>query len=325
MVRRRVSVRGSSTGRVRVRKTSDKKLQNLKRTYRSDSVIIGAVERHVVTQALSDGTREAHAIHPSEICHKDTCHRQIYYRIVDTPPDIDGIDVSFWKERVFEEGHDIHAKWQGWLWDMGKLYGYYECLVCDAKWYGRAPTECQKCHAHRKKLRYREVPILNDNYMLVGHADGMIDEGLLEVKSIGLGTVRIEAPSYYDRFMSGEWNHQQLWNEIKRPFPTHIRQGMLYSFCQGMRPVIFIYECKWNQAIKEFTVQYTEEVIAPVLGFCLDIKYAVKKRKPLPRPKWADPEHVACKACPYRRTCYGEVQGEAATGKRWRVKTNTQS
>jgi CRISPR/Cas system-associated exonuclease Cas4 (RecB family) len=189
--------------------------------------------------------------------------------------------------------------------------------VCDTRWYARSPTECMSCGAPKKKLRYREVPVESAELMVAGHADGLVDEGLIEVKSIGVGTLRFEAPGFHDKLQSGEWTLQETWNAIKRPFPTHIRQGMLYAFCKKVDQVIFIYECKWNQAVKEFIVKYDERLIAPVLSVCKDIKYAVETKRPMPRPDWANPEAKACKACPYNEVCYGSETSPKKRNK-WR-------
>lgn len=305
---------------MKVKRSSDKKFQNYKRTFRTETVVLGAVERHILTRAIAKSTRASDVIHPSEIVKKDVCPRQIYYRIIGTPADVDSVDPSFWTERIFEEGHDIHEKWQGWLWDMGKLYGYFKCLVCDHYWYQKSPTACRKCGAPREKLVYKEVPVDNDEHNIHGHADAQVDEGLIEVKSVGKGTVRLLAPGFYERFQSGEWTEQELWNNIKRPFPEHTKQGMIYCFCKGIDTLIVIYECKWNQAVKEFTLHFNAKLIEPVLDLCLDIQYAVKKKRRPSRPEWAHENAPACKACPYKKVCYEGQAKAAVTRKRPKAK-----
>jgi hypothetical protein len=305
----RRSVKGGGSRGVVVKRASDKRLNNYKSTFRTETVLLGQLERHIMQRAIeADPERRSdHVIHPSEIVKKDVCPRKIYYRISgNAKPEFAEPNPSFWMERMFEEGHDIHGKWQGWLWDMGKLYGYFECIVCDAVWYGHSPDTCNKCGAPRQKLKYREVPVFSDRYLLGGHADGQVDEGLVEIKSIGVGTVRIEAPGFYDSFQSGEWTLQQLWDNIRRPFPGHVKQGMVYCHCKSVEQMVFIYECKWNQSVKEFTVRYNEAIIDRELDMCLDIKYAVAKERTPERPRWAHPEASACKACPYRGACWNE-------------------
>lgn len=294
-----------------VKKASGSKLKNLKSTYRSNKVLLGDIERHVVTNHLADLTRNPHVIHPSEICKSDTCRRAIYYRLIDEPADLTNPDIGFHLQRVFDEGHDIHNKYQGWLWDMGVLYGVWECVVCDRVWFARSPVECISCGAPKYKLRYKEVPVESKEHMLAGKADGLVEPGLIEVKSVGLGTLRFEAPGFHDKFYKGEWTLQETWNAIKRPFPTHIRQGMLYSFMKGGLDVIFIYEWKPSQTVKEFVVKFDESIVNPILEVCLDIKWAVEKRRPVDRPHWAEPKHKECRACPYKGTCYGDIQIEA--------------
>lgn len=307
-----------------VKKATSSKLKSFKSTYKSTSALLGEVERHVVTENLEESQRNPHVIHPSEICKADTCRRAIYYRISDTPADSTGVNVSFHLQRVFDEGHDIHDKWQGWLWGMGKLYGYWECLVCDAYWYARSPINCAKCGAPKRKIRYREVPVRSDEHLISGHADGLLDEGLIEIKSVGVGTLRFEAPGFHDKLQSGEWTINETWNAIKRPFPTHIRQAMIYAYCKGIDTIIFIYEWKPSQSVKMFTVKFSEELVNPILEVCKDIKWAVEKKRPVERPRWASPDHKECKACPYRKTCYaGEIDEEAPdtqTRNRWKSK-----
>ena len=48
---------------------------------------------------------------------------------------------------------------------------------------------------------------------------------------------------------------------IKRPFPQHLRQGMLYCHVTGIHAIVFLYEFKANQDFKAFTVRYQPTLI----------------------------------------------------------------
>src|SRR4051794_2675167 len=142
-------------------------------------------------EEISD--RRQDVIHPSEMAKKEWCPRQTYYRIAKTPID-PGTDptrlYSFQMANVFAEGHHIHAKYQGWLADMGRLWGVWKCSYCEYSFVGQAtntwpshyrdgqPTHLVPnrllCAGTTKPFVYKEVPLHSDKYLIAGHADGAI-------------------------------------------------------------------------------------------------------------------------------------------------------
>src|SRR4051812_8996318 len=153
-------------------------------------------------EEISD--RRQDVIHPSEMAKKEWCPRQTYYRIAKTPID-PGTDptrlYSFQMANVFAEGHHIHAKYQGWLVDMGKLWGNWQCPICGKREESSLPVGCSgnpissdplKAWHRPVAMLYKEVPLHSDKYLIAGHADGAIPGGMIEIKSIGLGTMRFE-------------------------------------------------------------------------------------------------------------------------------------
>ena len=300
-----------------VRTVKKSPLRQLLDTSKTESRILGAIQRHIMCRPPED--RDAMVIHPSETVKQDWCQRATFFRLVGAPalsPEIN----SFTLENVFAEGHDIHGKWQTWLWEMGLLRGEWLCQSCGQVWAATAPKSCPGCDAGRTCLAYREVPLRSDAHRLGGHADGDIADDerdelcpLLEVKSIGVGTLRYEAPQLLAKHTrrlkddDGEKtviDYEAIWRDIRRPFPSHLKQGNLYLMMAGRREMVFIYECKWNQQVKEFRIRYQPEVIADILDACLDIKYALDSGKPPRRPSWAAVEHTTCGKCVYRESCW---------------------
>lgn len=287
--------------------------------------ILGDVQRHLLAQVQNEG-RDLTVLHASELCYKGFCERAAFYRLTG----VEGLKdeaPSFQIEAIWEEGHEIQRKWNGWLHAMGRLRGTWRC-VHGHHWEAVSPLECPVCEA--PEPLYCEVVLWSDEYQLSGHADGDIDEGtdddpLLEVKSIGVGTLRKEAPSLLAKYThritleNGEERSvtdlDRLWREIKRPFASHLKQGMLYCFLAGRSTIIFIYEFKPTQAVKEFVVKFQPALIKDLLETALDIQWAVKKGKVPNRPAWAESiEQETCKKCVYRGTCWDVVvastQGE---------------
>lgn len=301
-----------------VRTVKKSSLRQLLDTAKTETRVLGAIQRHLMVRPPDP--RAPEYLHPSEMSKSDWCPRASFFRIVGAPagePDTN----SFVLENVFQEGHDIHHKWQGWLWDIGILRGRYRCNACCFEWQDTSPMVCPSCEAGRLALEYREPEFISEKFLISSHPDGDIadeeDEEacpLLEIKSIGTGTLRIEAPALLAKHThkakadDGEERMlvdlEGLWRDIKRPFPTHLRQGNLCMAVAGRERMVFLYEAKWSQQVKEFRVKFQPELIADLLDACLDVKYALKSNRPPSRPSWAAPDSTTCGKCVYQESCW---------------------
>ena len=98
-----------------------------------------------------------------------------------------------------------------------------------------------------------------------------------------------------------------MWKRIRQPFPSHVRQAMLYMYCTGIHTMVFIYEWKATQEVKEFTVQFQQELVDPILASCEIVVKALDSSIPPMRPTWVtDSDHKTCKYCPHKSTCWKE-------------------
>jgi hypothetical protein len=293
-------------------------------SFRDKEKFISGVGRHLLTQQESD--RRSDCIHPSEASHKDWCIRSAYYRIAGYEPEPIPVSLAF--KLVFETGHEAHHKWQKWAWEMGILRGLWECLFCDLKWEDVSPWQCPRCEMGRDLIRYREVPVENGEYLIAGNADGdvfWLDEWTyIEVKTIGTGTVRYEAPQLIEQhtYRHIDDNGKErtgvdwlaLWNAIRRPFPAHLRQGSIYCFCGGRDKIRFIYDPKFITAHpKEFEIKFNPDVIVDILDECLKVKNALEAQRPPKRPMWAEPKCKTCKECPFQKACYDNQRHNSRT------------
>lgn len=295
----------------------------LGQTYRDESKLVNAVARHLLIADRDEG--RALGLHPSALSHKNFCPRAEYYSITEVK-ESNPISNSLAMEAVYEIGHDSHRKYQNWLWDMGVLRGVFECLKCKLFFEEVSPHICPRCEAGKLLLVYREVPLLSEEYLIVGSADGDVwfdDEWILiEIKTIGARTIEIENPKLLKRFTyrhidvdgkahsNVDW--RALWNGIRYPFPSHLKQGMIYCFCKGRKRIRFIYEPKFLTAWpKEFLVTFDKELIADILDECLIVKAALERGKPPRRPMWAEEAHTTCARCVFKDECYGNRRDSA--------------
>lgn len=259
------------------------------------TVLLGDIQAHMIKEHSKPSTRRQDVIHPSEMAKTGWCPRSTYYRIQACRDAKDPFlkpaeSVSVQLLNIFAEGHMIHDKWQRRLWEMGRLYGNWQCQECMTYFNNLlSPTSCSECHS--QNLIYREVPLKAKQYLISGHADGAIPDlnSLIEIKSVGAGTVRIEAPDIYEKNSDGQYiNLQNLWKDITVPFPAHIRQGQLYlALCRlaGLPydQIIFIYEAKFNQGVKEFAVKYDPKIGDELLLIAREIVNALDANGPIPQ------------------------------------------
>lgn len=297
-------------------------MKRLLDTQKHKTVVLGPLQRMLLGGDEFAGTRRHDVIHPSEIVKPDFCDLALFYRLMgwEIPPEQHGFQL----EVIFSQGHGYHDKWQGWVWDLGTLNvpvvglrGRFRCLRCghgdweegNETWTAVSPVACENCGALRKCLQYGEVPVKLKKYGIRGHSDGDLVLGgpeeadpLLEVKSIGEGTVRFEAPNLIKKHTHSvtmddeektkrwtDWN--ALWRDIRRPFQTHLKQGAIYCLAKNRTEMVYIYEFKPTGAVKEFTVKHDFDLIEEELETALDVLYAVKKNKP------PDCPHGGCKLC----------------------------
>lgn len=260
----------------------------------------------MVTKESRDNSRRQDIIHPSEMSHSDWCPLATYLRIVKLRSGGEHLKESFGFQslNIFQHGHEVHHKWQNWLAEMGELWGVWECHRCEYTWTATSPGRCADCGSQH--ITYEEIPLPAEEELLIsGSADGGVPrhQALLEFKTVGAGTLRIEAPeilkAHTHKTTGGKTlvDYEGLWRGINRPFPAHQKQGQIYLYICKLRgldfdKVIYIYESKFHQGAKEFVVQRRESLIERLLESADQIHAAVNGMGPPPRcPKGG------CKHC----------------------------
>lgn len=257
---------------------SKSELQKFLDAKKAPTRLIGDIERHLMQRPVGD--RSTTVLHPSEIIKRDWCKRASYFllkghtKIAEKP--------NLRLQSIFDEGHAIHAKWQNWFQEMGVLHGKFKCQVCDKVTWGTSPEQCEHCSAPSSKLVYAEVTLRDDNLRIAGHTDGWVkgigDDTLIEIKSIGPGTIRSEAPQL---MAEADGDFMKAWNAIRRPFPSHILQGQVYlelmkRMGHEVTEIVFLYELKADQSYKEFKVKADFEIVEHVFEGAAKVVLAVE-------------------------------------------------
>ena len=248
---------------------------------KTGSRLIGDVERHLLKQPRSN--RRTDVLHPSEIIKSDWCHRYSYYLLNGGEPKTEKPSLRL--QNIFDEGHAIHAKWQKRFQDMSVLYGKFKCMNCSQITVGISPSNCHECNS--TLMEYDEVALYDESLRIAGHTDGWIkgigNDCLIEIKSIGAGTLRYEAPELlYD----ADGDVTKAWRNIRRPFRGHLLQGQMYLELakriygdEAPNEIVFLYELKADQDYKEFTVKADYEIVERIFFYADKLVKAVEAGK----------------------------------------------
>jgi hypothetical protein len=283
------------------------------------TVLLGPISEYLITQNAKPSGRRQDIIHPSEMAAGDWCPRQTFYRIRDvragkpyTPEKFSVATLA-----IFDEGHSIHAKWQRRLADMGLLWGQWKCLCCGDVVNGIEPNPrgCIRCGG--EALEYAEVPMdAEDDYMIVGHADGYVPEHrcLIEIKSVGMGTLRMDVPELLREHTvttpDGRkiYDVDEIWRNLDEPLAPHVRQANVYlhiaaSMGLDADRMVFLYEYKSNQQVREFVIHKDLDVLQPLLDSAAHIRHAIEFDVPPPARELAQ-DSAKCKKCPHFTECW---------------------
>jgi hypothetical protein len=252
-------------------------LQKYLDTKKADTRLIGPIERHLLKKFPED--RSTTVLHPSEMIKADFCHRYSYYLLTGGVKKQANPNLRL--QNIFDEGHFIHAKWQNRIYEMGNMWGDFKCQNCGGITAGLSPQICEHCKC--ATLIYDEVALIDNNLRIAGHTDGWVkglgDDFLIEIKSIGEGTLRFEAP---DLLRDADHDLKKAWRNIRRPFRGHLLQGQMYlELARRMygedapKEVVFLYELKMDQDYKEFTVKADYDMVERIFYKAQQINDAV--------------------------------------------------
>lgn len=304
------------------------KLARFSDARKNNNDLLADCERLLQREHETPDDRRQDVIHPSEMAKADWCPRATYLRILlaregkipERAPH------HFQLENIFEEGHEYHRKWQGRFQRMGRLFGRWKCEACEHRWFAVSPKYCPDCGAPRGALTYQEVPLMDIDNLIYGNADGLVvavfaddEDVMIEVKSVGEGTIRQELPQVFMRntheIDHPQWagktmkvlDHRGIWKDITKPFGPHLRQGLIYLRLLAamdqkvwggpklnIQRIAFIYEYKPTSAVKAFYVTRDDDAVQELWDSAADIVYALDRGG---RPPSCVDRSGPCKEC----------------------------
>lgn len=274
---------------------------------RAHKRILGPVENVLAQQyEKKQRLRDEDHLHPSQLAKNNWCPRANVYSLM-KHPESNSRKLSFKQYNIFRTGDDIHSKWQKWMWEAGGLSGNWYCTNCGHGWMAVSPMECPECGIDTKSIRYREVPVYDEQHRILGHSDGIWEDAdgraVVELKSVGVGTIRWDAPRLYKGYEDGELSLDQLWDKIKRPLLPHRRQVNLYMHCLKIDNAVVIYEWKPTQDVREFHLTYDPDLVRPMLEGSKQVIRALDNGIVPDRPEGFR-KSIECRFCEFKDTCW---------------------
>lgn len=268
--------------------------------------------------AIESKERDYTHFHPSEW---DECKRKIAYAYYEAKGyitiDTGALKVDPQGERIFDNGHSLHARWGKYVGWTKALMGRWMCKNWMAhekpKIYGldeKLGVLCpEKCECGSDRFEYLEIGFLDPETMWGGHVDAIVDNKLV---GIAAGFEDVQC-SDDERFIVIDYKsmNDYEFKKLEDPKPNHMTQMQIYLYLSGLKFGKFIYENKNNQAAKEFLVPRDDMFLQVKKAEALTLKNLVENpntqgRRGLPERAFDSKTHYKCMRCKFRGDCWHE-------------------
>jgi hypothetical protein len=263
----------------------------------------------VLVKKSQNNDRDYTHFHPSEF---HACHRKLVYKYYESQgicspsePQAAWIDPQL--QRIFDNGHGMHFRLGKNLEMTGILRGRWTCKSC-AKTFGKKdllgihrPT---KCDCGGQKFHYGEVGFHDEDTMMGGHVDAILDlrgyENIPEDASEEDSHVVIDFKSM----------RAEAFRRLIAPKDSHYIQMQTYLYLSGLKAGKFLYENKNDQKFREFLVPRDDECIAKIRSDAQGLKKIVsstnsKGLHTLPPRVHKKNNAKECVECAFRSHCWG--------------------
>lgn len=279
--------------------------------------IVDAINRQLYIDAVNafeSKQRDYTYFHPSEF---DVCHRQMAYHYYHAKGFI-SVDSASLKnvidpigQRIFDNGHSMHARWRKYLDRSGALRGVWESK--DKKKYGIG--EKLGVLKPNDQCVYHEISLFDDETWWGGHLDAILDMDIWRAYQLRLATKghsdKVDAPAKTNRLLLIDFKsiNPRQFNDLTGPLPKHVTQMQIYLYLTGLQYGRFIYEDKWTQSTKEFLVIRDDNLLAIKKDEALRLKFILNHtdsqgRRVLPQRHYKERTNKECLRCKFRGHCW---------------------
>lgn len=279
--------------------------------YNKDS-ITARIDNYLATN-VEENDRAVDVNSPSQVF---KCMRSLYY--ARTEAESDGfIDPRL--QRIFDNGTHMHLRTQEYLTKEGSLV-MDECPCIDAEANIQGHTD------GILKMTEQEYAILelkSMNSILFGKlkepkpehiAQAMIYMYCTECRRQELAVMTDEEFKKSEKeraeFYRSRYQHLKAGKKctkeekIQHNIDTNLKlDNLLHTIKRPIDRIVFLYENKDNQELKEFVIEYDDDLMCDILDFYDQVNYYVANKKVPPREGTSKSCNI-CRFCGYRNECY---------------------
>lgn len=265
------------------------------------------VKFHMVKKALNN-TRTFEIFHPSAW---GQCLRKIayqYYNQQEKFLERTFRDVDPRMERIFDNGHGIHARWQNYLDNAGILRGCWKCPNTDCgAVYGEGEqlgifnpmrvTDGWKCKCgNDKKLQYEEITVKSsEEFNFEGHCDAVVDvRGSKYAQNNQNDIFVVDFKSMKD----------EMFTALDGAKSEHVIQVHIYMWILNLHSAVVVYENKNDQRVREEFVPRNEAIIDKIKSQAIWLKELLKHKKLPFKPNGFTKSQFPCFLCEFSDICY---------------------
>lgn len=272
-------------------------------------LVSALIKQHMVEKALGN-PRRYDIFHPSAW---GSCLRKIAYQFYNEQDSFlqrQESDIDLRLERVFDNGHKMHFRWQEYLTNAKILRGCWKCGKC-GQVYGResalgifSPLQtdpnwecgCGGNTINGPALEYQEVVVCSEKeYNFKGNVDAIVD---LRGSPWGQG-------NEYDVFVVDfKSMKDDMFSDLRQAKYEHIVQTNIYMWILDLQLAVVLYENKDNQQVKEMLVPRDDELIEKIKRQALKMVEVLRHRKLPNRPAGFTRSKFPCRYCEFQRLCY---------------------
>lgn len=278
--------------------------------------ILKVVNTYLEDRARNNDRDYSH-FHPSEW---DNCHRKIAYAYYESQGFLktsqSAIKASAQMERIFDNGHFTHLRWERYLEATGCLKGRWKCKNFSAhpnmpRVYGLDQKlgvfRPEKCECGSTQFDYVEVGLSDPETWWAGHVDAILD---LRRWPTPIPDLKSDADEDTHIIVDFKTINPFLYGRLEKPKPEHCTQMQIYLYLAGLKMGKFLYENKGDQGVKEFPVELDDIVINVKKEEALRLKYQLTHKnqagqRVLPPRAYPSKTHQECLRCKFRGHCWG--------------------
>lgn len=220
-------------------------------------------------------------------------------------------------QRVFENGHGTHHRYQKHFGEMGILYGIWKCLNCH-RLIGEEsligvlkPIDCPFCHNPKRYTVYDDQGNIKAGpFSVFDYKEIDVEDQELCIKGKTDGIILVNGDLYV---MDVKTCSQAAFGDVtsrNAPMESHIYQINTYMYILKVKRGILLYENRNDLNIKEFHLTLDNKVICNVLRNILEAKKAEENGTIPAIPSslnancWSCAGYPNCPPCPFFGFCY---------------------